>query len=451
MRRAIVVGSGLAGLSAGYRLHQAGWQVTVFEALDRVGGRVWSESEGGFLFDVGPTIVTDSYSEYMKLVAAVGLSDELVDCPPAIAVAKGSDLHIIDTGKPVRSFLSTKLLPPAAKLQLLVRGLRLVKPLVGMNPYDLGDRVQYDAESIASYIDRVFGPELNDLLIEAVTRSMVTSTPGEVSALGFLAGAVTASGKMQTLRGGLQRLPLEVAAQLNVRLNSPVTAVRRTDRGVEVDHRAGRERADACVIATPFRAAADIYPPLLQRPGADLLRMGRDSGGYSVQLTYSRRTDKEPFFVMVPTAASREIGSLFLEHVKAPDRAPADTSLITAFFTPTPAIDVSTWGDDRLTTAARELIERLFPELRDHFLAGRVTRWVYAATQGGVGYYKALRAFLDTYPADAPVQVAGDYMALPSQESAVVAGLKAAQKIHAARVVRLGSHSTTQQKKGTHP
>ena len=337
MKSVVVVGSGLAGLSAGYRLHQLGWQVTVFESLDRVGGRAWSESENGFLFDVGPTIVTDNYSEYMKLVADVGLSNELVDCPPEIAVAKGSGLHIIDTRKPLRSFLSTKLLPPAAKLRLVVRGVRLIKPLYGMNPYDLSNRVQYDTESIATYVDRVFGPELNELLIEGVTRSLVTSTPGEVSAVGFLAGVVTASGKMQTVKGGLQRLPLKVAAQLDVRLNSPVTAVRRTDRGVEVRRGAeGQERADACVIATPFRAAADMYPPLLQGPGADLLQMGRDSSGYSVQLTYSRRTDKEPFFVMVPMAASREIGSLFLEHVKAPDRAPADTSLITAFFTPTP-------------------------------------------------------------------------------------------------------------------
>ena len=45
---------------------------------------------------------------------------------------------------------------------------------------------------------------------------------------------------------------------------------------------------------------------------------------------------------------------------------------------------------------------------------------------------QGLAEFLNNYPADAPVQVAGDYMALPLQESAVVAGVRAAQKIHAA-------------------
>ena len=57
MKRVVVVGSGLAGLSAGYRLRERGWQVTVFEALGRVGGRVLSESEDGFVFPSLPTWV----------------------------------------------------------------------------------------------------------------------------------------------------------------------------------------------------------------------------------------------------------------------------------------------------------------------------------------------------------------------------------------------------------
>jgi hypothetical protein len=68
---------------------------------------------------------------------------------------------------------------------------RLIKPLYGLNPSDLGNHVQYDTESIQAYIDRVFGRELNDLILDGVTRSMVTSSPAEASVVGFLAGAIT--------------------------------------------------------------------------------------------------------------------------------------------------------------------------------------------------------------------------------------------------------------------
>src|SRR5689334_3889261 len=175
---------------------------------------------------------------------------------------------------------------------------------------------------------------------------MTTSTRDRTSVIEFFAGAAHASAKMQTIMGGLQVLPERLAAQLDVRLKSPVTAVRRLERGVEVQYQNAfgtllQQQADACVIATVFRDAAKMYPPLREH-GADLLKATKNAGCYSVQVTYDRRTDKEPFLVMVPSASSPEVGTLFLEHVKAPDRAPAGASLITAFIRP--------WGSSRATT-----------------------------------------------------------------------------------------------------
>ena len=434
MKRVVVVGSGLAGLSAGYRLRERGWQVTVFEALGRVGGRVLSESEDGFVFDVGPVIVTDRYTEYMKLVRDVGLSDQVVDCAPEIAVVKGDDLHIIDTRKPVRSFLTTKLLPARSKLRLLANAARLIKPLHGMNPYDVSNRVQYDNMSIESYIDGIFRREINDQLIEGLARTMTSSSRDRTSVIEFFASAVLASGRMQTIKGGLQRLPDRLAAQLDVRLNSPVTAVCRTERGVEVQYQnalgtLAQEQADG--DRDCFRDVVEMYPPL-RGPGADLLAATKNAGCISVQLTYDRRTNNEPFLVM-PTASSPEVGTLFLEHVKAPDRAPAGASLISAFIPTLADTAFSSWSDDRLIGVVRDLVERIFSELRGHFRAGRLTRWTYGSHQGEVGYYTALQRFLDSYPADEPVQVAGDYLATSGQESAVVSGVNAVNRILAAQ------------------
>jgi phytoene desaturase len=56
--RAIVIGAGLGGLAAAMRLGAKGWQVTVLERLDSVGGRGSAITEAGHRFDLGPTIVT---------------------------------------------------------------------------------------------------------------------------------------------------------------------------------------------------------------------------------------------------------------------------------------------------------------------------------------------------------------------------------------------------------
>jgi oxygen-dependent protoporphyrinogen oxidase len=212
MKRVIVVGSGLAGLSAGYRLHQQGCRVTVLESLGRVGGRVLSQSADGFLFDAGPTIVTDKYTEYMKLVRDVGLADQLVECPTEMGVVRGNELHVLDTRKPLRWFLTTNLLPARAKLRLVANGPRMLRPLFRMDPSDVSNRVQYDTQSIKTYLDRVFGREVNDLFLEGLTRTMTTSSQDQASVIEFFAGAALASGTMQTLKGGLQILPLRLAA-----------------------------------------------------------------------------------------------------------------------------------------------------------------------------------------------------------------------------------------------
>src|SRR5581483_8254861 len=184
-RHAVVVGAGLAGLSCAYRLQQAGWRVTVLESGDRVGGRVLTKRADGHLFDVGPTLVSDKYTEYLKLLDELGLSDRVVPSSSLVGVVSagpdGNELHILDAARPIRSFARTTLLPTSAKLKLIARGRALLKPLYKLNPYELSNKVHYDTESMQSYLDRVFGPELNGSLLAAVARGVTLSTPQEAS------------------------------------------------------------------------------------------------------------------------------------------------------------------------------------------------------------------------------------------------------------------------------
>lgn len=54
MTSVVVVGAGLSGLAAAYRLQQGGATVTVLESGSGPGGRVQTECHGGYIVDTGP-------------------------------------------------------------------------------------------------------------------------------------------------------------------------------------------------------------------------------------------------------------------------------------------------------------------------------------------------------------------------------------------------------------
>ena len=66
---AVVIGAGLAGLAAAYRLKTAGWKVTVLEARDRIGGRVFShkDQQTGLICELGAEWVGESHERIKAL------------------------------------------------------------------------------------------------------------------------------------------------------------------------------------------------------------------------------------------------------------------------------------------------------------------------------------------------------------------------------------------------
>ena len=75
-KKAVIIGSGIAGLAASIRLVSQGYEVDVYEKSDKPGGKLGHFSEAGYQFDTGPSLFTQPH-QLEALLALVGekLSD----------------------------------------------------------------------------------------------------------------------------------------------------------------------------------------------------------------------------------------------------------------------------------------------------------------------------------------------------------------------------------------
>jgi protoporphyrinogen oxidase len=87
-KKVIVVGAGMAGLAAAYRLRNAGVDVTVLESSDHVGGRLGTDSRDGYMIERGAQLITSTYRNALELVKELGLESELKPTSPWMAIVK---------------------------------------------------------------------------------------------------------------------------------------------------------------------------------------------------------------------------------------------------------------------------------------------------------------------------------------------------------------------------
>ncbi len=94
-----IIGAGISGLIAAYELEQAGWTPTIYEATDRIGGRVKTDYIDGYPYDQGFQVLLSAYPEAQKY-----LDYETLDLQPFLSgsrVINGKNVSKI--GDPIRS------------------------------------------------------------------------------------------------------------------------------------------------------------------------------------------------------------------------------------------------------------------------------------------------------------------------------------------------------------
>lgn len=433
-KKAIIIGAGLAGLSAAYRLHQAGFEVTVLERRDRIGGRVLTLRRDGFVIDSGPDAMTEGYRNYKALATELGLGDQFVASSPVIGLIRDGRVINIDMRNRVASIF-TPALSWGAKFRFAWGLFKQRKLFGGVDSFRLADSAHFDSEteSAEAFSLRAFGREITDYVIDPLIRLVVGTGAAEASRLSLLGGLVNWSVPLMNIKGGLDALPQALAKQLNVITGVEVGQVVESESGVEVLYRDAQGNqhtlhGDVCMIGATHDAAEAMYPKLRDYlPGySDKLKYIRLA---SISLAYAKPTKSQAYVVQVPTVESADMLLVFMQHNKAPDRAPTGHSLITIYTDSLVMDKFMQMPDDDVTSWACGEIEKLFPELIGYFQFCSISRWPLTGYLANPGFWQRTNALLQAMPETSRVQIGGDLFGAGSMESAVTWGEHAARRL----------------------
>ena len=98
MKKAVVIGGGIAGLSTAALLAKSGMDVTVLEARSRVGGRAYTYEKDGFIFETGPSwyLMPDAFNQFFKLMGTTAEAElDLVRLDPAYQTRNEGDSEVL--------------------------------------------------------------------------------------------------------------------------------------------------------------------------------------------------------------------------------------------------------------------------------------------------------------------------------------------------------------------
>jgi oxygen-dependent protoporphyrinogen oxidase len=435
-RRAVVAGAGIAGLTAAYRLRQAGWEVEVFEAAPRAGGRVETIVRRGYCVDTGATAFAARYPVATQLANELGL--RIVDTAPYLGVYRDGRVRLLRLDRLIRSGLRTDVLTLSTKLRLARVVFDVVRAsLRGMLSYeDLRAAAPLDTETARDYVRRLAGAEADAYFGEPITRALLLADSDKVSRVELMSGLVNAvAGRLSTLAGGQAAIIDALLSRVDtVHLRSPVLSLTDTADGVRLDYRGpdGETKtveADACVVATPLPVAATICAPARTQLGPLNDALGFTQA-INVAIGTTRPANTPAFLVQLPATEDHEICMIIIENNKAPDRAPAGHGLLSVSWEMSAAAAWMQRSDDELIARSLQTVLRLFPELQGTVDFTYVRRWPVALPQTRVGVYQRIAEFTSNIDPTSRIQFAGDYLSQTGQNTAVAWGNRAAANLH---------------------
>lgn len=425
LKHVAIIGGGLAGLTAAYRLQQAGVPYTLLESSPRLGGKLLTRRAHGYTMEIGADAILTRKPWAMDLAKELGLEPRII-----YPAAHKTNTWVLHKGKPVPLPDGLQLLVPTKFLPFLRSPLFTVAgKLRALAEVLIPRRTETTDESLADFIRRRLGREMLDKVADPMLagvyngeseRQSILATFPQFPALerehrSLIEGlratqkktppTATPAPAFFSFMNGTQELADTLAAKLTgtIHLNSPVTALvhlRQDNTEYRLTTSTGQQlSAGALILTTPAHIAAQLLSEVAPVVAATLKEL-RHTGIATAYLAY-RRSDVphalDGFGLVIPPTERRRIDGMMWSSSKWPDRAPEGTALLRLFFGgPHTRNEMHLSDPDALEMCKQEL--RSILDITAEPIHAEVHRWPDSYPQYDLGHLNRIQQIESNLP-----------------------------------------------------
>ncbi len=446
MPKVVIIGGGIAGLSAAYDLAQAGIPHTLFEPRDRLGGVIETRHWDDCVLECGPDSFLSAKPEAAALIKEVGLEADLIGSKDKQRVT-----YILRHGRLTRLPEGTTMFVPTRPRTMLA------SPIVGWGtkirmglellrrPADHPDR------SVADFVTDHFGRETLEYLAEPLLSGVYGGDPAQLSmqsvmprfvdmerkhgslARTLMKSRPQASGGgaplFRSLKSGLGCLVERLAAKANV-VHARAEAVHQDENGLRVRVYDDWLEASHVIVACPAWSAAQLLGAIDATLARGLEQIPYTSSAI-VSLIY-----REPEFdgmragtgFLIPRVERQKLMACTYVGTKFPNRIPQDRIGLRCFFGGAGNDAVLEESDESLIATARQELQRIV-SLTATPIYTSVSRWPRSMAQYTVGHAERLKEIESRAAAIPGLYLAGNAYSGIGIPDCIRTGRKAAEKV----------------------
>lgn len=396
MTTVVVVGAGITGLSAAYRLaSEPDIDTIVLESSDRVGGKLLTTFVGGVQVEAGADSFLARDDTIPGLCRSLGIAGSLIE--PAVfggLVATPQGLKPLPGGTvmgipaSVRGALGAQALTPRGRLRAL-RDLVVSGPLRGPDT------------SVGAFVRKRFGTEVLERLVDPLLAGTRAGAPDDVSLAAALPQIDAAARSSRSLMrglgagskprfysfpGGMTTLTDALARHAGeVRTSVTVGHIEGHSRGFSVTTDGGAVAADAVIVTAPIHSAAPMLEAIAPDAAENLARITFASVA-SIVMVFDEPPDVPggSSGVLIPSGANMNLSAATWWSLKWPHTS-GGSGAIRAFIGRAGNHPALRLGDEDLVAIARAELQGLVGSLPEPAETG-VHRWAHGLPQYRVGH-----------------------------------------------------------------